>query len=169
MQRKRRKNWWGTANRVPTHDAPDFAVSSVRERGMAAIAVIVCLIIVTALGATLVLDLKASWEDFRQSRMAIQADWLAASALDRVRSRLESNPSYDGEVWTINADQLDGRSSAEIRIDILRPEEAKKNITAKVTIQLQANGRSRLSVTRIIPIEVVKHGGITGEGQPGAN
>jgi|GEM_PF-1438654 len=169
MQRKRRKNRWGTANRVQAHGARGFAVSSVRERGMAAIAVIVCLIIVTALGATLVLDLKASWEDFRQSRMAIQADWLVASALDRVRSRLESNPSYDGEVWTISADQLDGRSSAEVRINILRPEETKGNITAKVTIQLQANGRPRLFVTRIVPIEVVKHGGTTGEGQPAVN
>jgi len=143
---------------------------SIRDRGIAAIAVIVCLVIVVALGATVVLDLKASWEDFRQARTCLQADWLVASAFDRVKTRLESNPAYDGEVWTINADQLDGRSSAKVGINILRPNEGKGNVTAKVTIQLTVNGRPRLSVTRVRPVELVEErGGRSGEGQTAVN
>jgi type II secretory pathway component PulK len=75
-------------------------------RGVAVLAVIICLIIVASLGGALVLDLKTGWEDYRQSRLALQADWLIASAIDRVRSQLLTNPDYPGETWKINAEKL---------------------------------------------------------------
>lgn len=140
-------------DRVPASGEP--AWHYLRTRGVAALAVIVCLIIVASIGGALVLDLKAGWEDYRQSRLALQADWLMASAFDRVRSQLLNNPDYAGETWSIGADQIDGRSSAEIQITVIRPNEAEKKIGAKVTLQLRSNGRTQLTMTRIIPVEML--------------
>jgi len=124
-------------------------------RGVAVLAVIICLIIVASLGGALVFDLKTGWEDYRQSRLALQADWLIASAIDRVRSQLLTNPDYPGETWKINAEKLDGRSSAEIQITIIRADEVSKKTAAKVALQLMSNGRTQLALTRLIPVEIV--------------
>ncbi len=127
-----------------------------QTRGVAALAVIVCLIIVASLGINAIVDLKASWDDFRQARTALQADWLLASAFDRVRSRLAHDPAYVGEVWIVPADQLDGRLSAEIRTAITRTPDSSGKVILKVVLELKANGQTRISLTRINPVEGVK-------------
>jgi|GEM_PF-4629846 len=126
-----------------------------QTRGVAALAVIVCLIIVASLGINAIVDLKASWDDFRQARTALQADWLLASAFDRVRSRLAHDPAYEGEVWTIPADQLDGRSSAEIKTVITRTADSPGKVMAKVVLKLRANGQTCITLTKVNPVEGV--------------
>ncbi len=142
-----------------------IAILYAQSRGVAALAVIVCLIVVASLGVSVILDLKVSWDDFRQARTALQADWLLASAFDRVRTRMAHDPAYEGEVWTIPADQLDGRSSAEITTTITRTPDSPGKVMAKVVVQLKANGQTCMTLTSVNLVEGVNQGA----GTPGDN
>lgn len=131
-----------------------FSCGSSQKYGVAVLAVIVCLMIVATLGGALVLDLKASWQDYREARLALQADWLVASAFDRVRHQLLINPDYQGETWTIDTGKLDGQTSAVVQITIIRPTEANQNTEAKVALQLSSKGHTQLVMTRRVPVEL---------------
>src|SRR5919108_331003 len=74
-----------------------------RERtirsGAALVVALICLLLVGVLAATLVRSAVMQHDQVLQEQWQIQAETLAASALDRAVVQLSSDPNYPGEAW----------------------------------------------------------------------
>lgn len=92
------------------------------RRGAAIVMVMICLLLVSMLGASLLkLALSERKQTIRQYHQT-QADWLAESAADRAVARLLSGPEYTGETWEISAADIGDGKSGRAVIEVVSPE-----------------------------------------------
>ncbi len=102
-----------------------------RPRGITAVAVLVCLIIVTLVsGALLKLGL-AHRDQVRAQERKLQVEWLAQSGIDRGLARLAAKADYSGETWVISPRDLDlpagpGSSKAPAAVVVIKVERSGK-------------------------------------------
>ncbi len=81
------------------------------RRGMAIVAVLVCLFVVATLALA---SVQAHVGRLRQERRALiraQAEWLAESALARAVALVRTQPEYLGETWNVVAEELGGNAA----------------------------------------------------------
>jgi hypothetical protein len=94
--------------------------SSAPRRGAILVVIIVCF----ALAATLFVLLAGSAVAERRAAetryWSLQAQWLAEAALERAAARLATDAKYDGETWTVPAEQLGGNRPGVVKIGIDR-------------------------------------------------
>jgi Tfp pilus assembly protein PilV len=102
------------------------------RRGLTAVAVLVCLLIVTMISGAL-LKIGVAHRDFvRSQERRLQAEWLAQSGIDRALARLAAQPDYTGETWKLGPRDLDRSEpdsatsgpAAVVHITVERPENA---------------------------------------------
>jgi Tfp pilus assembly protein PilV len=89
-----------------------------RRTGAAVLVAMICLLVVSMLGASLLKVASVQRQQLRQSQRRLQAQWLAESGLERASARLRANLDYAGETWTLTAKQIDGRHAGRVQIDI---------------------------------------------------
>jgi hypothetical protein len=77
-----------------------------RRRALTSIAVIVCLIVITLIGAALLKVGLAQRALAAVDERRLQAEWLAESGLDRALARLSADANYTGEEWPVRAEDL---------------------------------------------------------------
>ena len=120
--------------------------------GVVMIATVVCLLLTTALLASLLKSAGSRVRHNRQIGMRVQTEWLAESAADRAMWQLGQQPQYQGEVWKIPAAEFAGRYSAEIHIQVqaIATDPAQGQITARVVCTTA--GGERIQRTRRWPI-----------------
>lgn len=112
---------------------------------MTAIAVLVCLIIITMIaGAALKIGL-ARRQELREQEHRLQAEWLAEAGIQRGLARLASDARYDGETWEISGRELDSPDSALVTITVERPpgDAEHANIRAKADYPRDQSRRAR--------------------------
>jgi type II secretory pathway component PulK len=97
------------------------------RRGLTAVAVLICLLIVTMISAALLKVGVAQRAQARAQERALQAEWLAQAGLDRALARLAAKADYGGETWEIAA--------AELRSG--EPNSAEQGPAARVVINVQ--------------------------------
>lgn len=90
--------------------------ASHRRRGAALAVVLVCLLVMTVVGAAVAQSLLAGRREARREQDRLQTLWLAESGLARARARVDADPAYSGETWRISADELDDRRGADVEI-----------------------------------------------------
>jgi Tfp pilus assembly protein PilX len=91
-----------------------------RRRGLTAVAVLVCLIVITMIsGAALKVGL-ARRQELRTEEHQLQAEWLAEAGIQRGLARLAADPAYAGETWEIPARELDSPDPALVTITVGR-------------------------------------------------
>ncbi len=73
------------------------------RRALTTVAVLVCLIVISLIGAALLKVGLAQRNQVRSQEQRLQAEWLAESGLDRALGRLAADRSYLGEKWPIRA------------------------------------------------------------------
>jgi hypothetical protein len=73
------------------------------RRALTSIAVILCLIVITLIGAALLKVCLAQRAAAAMDERRLQAEWLAESGLDRAVARLSADASYTGEEWPVLA------------------------------------------------------------------
>jgi Tfp pilus assembly protein PilV len=102
------------------------------RRGLTAVAVLVCLLIITMISGAL-LKIGVAHRDFvRGQERKLQAEWLAQSGIERALARLAAQPDYSGETWKLaprdlNLSEPDSTSNgpaALVHIVVERPENA---------------------------------------------
>ena len=91
------------------------------RRGMLAIAVLVCLIVLTLIAGALLRAGAAQRDEVRAEERRLQAEWLAEAGLRRALARLDADPGYSGETWKIDARELDSADAATVTITVERP------------------------------------------------
>jgi hypothetical protein len=91
------------------------------RRGMLAIAVLVCLLVLTIIAGALVRTGAAQRDEVRALERRLQAEWLAEAGIRRALARLEADPGYSGETWDIDARDLGAADAAAVAIAVERP------------------------------------------------
>ncbi len=102
------------------------------RRGMLAIAVLVCLLVLTIIGLSLVRTGTAQRDGVRALGRRLQAEWLAEAGLRRALARLDLDPGYSGETWNIEARDLGAADAATVAITIERPSGNAESRTIRV-------------------------------------
>ena len=128
------------------------------RRGMTVIAVLMCLVVLTLIGAAL-LKLGLARRQFnRDLEKRLQAEWLVESGLDRALARIATEGDYKGETWRLSAADLglpeaDGRKSRQTKADraaavvtiaVDRPEA--KAVRRHVRVQCGLSSRRRTPI-----------------------
>jgi Tfp pilus assembly protein PilX len=71
----------------------------ISNRGSALIIALICLVLVSALTATLVQIVILQRSQVERDEWQLQAEWLAESGVDRAAARLAADGAYTGEEW----------------------------------------------------------------------
>ncbi len=129
----------------PDRQGPDRATATERSagpmiksaadrsrRGLLAIAVMVCLIVLALIAAAILRTGRAQRDEVRIQERRLQAEWLAEAGLWRALARLDAEPGYTGETWQIDAKALDAPDAATVAIAIERPPGDPKARTIRV-------------------------------------
>lgn len=89
------------------------------RNGTAMVAILICILVVTMLGATLTKRITAEYRQLSTVQHQAQAFWIAESAVQRALVQIEKDETYQGETWHIDAtklvDDLPGRAVIEVR------------------------------------------------------
>jgi type II secretory pathway component PulK len=120
------------------------------RRGMLAIAVLVCLIVLTLIAGALLRIGAAQREEVRAEERRLQAEWLAEAGLRRALARLDAEPAYTGETWTIEARELGAADSATVTIAIERQSGDPKSRTIRARADYPRDPPARARCTRQI-------------------
>jgi type II secretory pathway pseudopilin PulG len=89
-----------------------------RRRGLTAVAVLVCLIIITMVSGAVIRVGVARRDEVRAQERRLQAEWLAEAGIQRALARLDADPAYTGETWDIAARDLDSADGAVVTITV---------------------------------------------------
>jgi hypothetical protein len=87
-----------------------------RRRGSVMVGAAVCLLLATVLLASALKLANTGRRQVRRDQLQLQANWLAEAGLERAASRLDTEAGYQGEIWKIAADDLDGQHAGEVLI-----------------------------------------------------
>ncbi len=127
--------------------------NEIRRSGVILVVAMICLFLASALVATLLKMTAAQRRFGEMDAAALQADWLADSALDRAAAMLAENSDYPGETWSVPAEDLDGRHPGRVTIEVV-PVKAGSRHELKVIAQYPAEGRLTAQRTKRIFIAV---------------
>jgi hypothetical protein len=88
------------------------------RRGLVLVAVLFCL---AAAALTIMAILRTTTIELSQLRsqqQQLQLDRLAEAGVERARAQLAASPTYQGETWSLTADELGGASAAAVVIAV---------------------------------------------------
>lgn len=88
------------------------------RQGAVSIWAIVCLLLVTVMGATLGRLALMGSRHMIQERRHSQAEWLLQSGWSLASTRLQASPEYKGETWEISAVELGGADAGRVKIEV---------------------------------------------------
>jgi type II secretory pathway component PulK len=130
------------------------------RRGLALIPAMVCLTVVTLLGASLFRQSHTHRMLTRVEEARAQADWLAESGLARAVAKLRADPDYRGETWEVSAETLPRHEPGRVRIAVERPaNSAGRLVRIEADYPAAGDRRSRRTRTRTISLATEKPGG----------
>src|SRR4029079_10724341 len=89
-----------------------------RRRGTVLIAAIVCLAIIVAMVGSMLAAALAAGRQLRAERDLRQCELLLQAGVDRAAHRLATERDYQGETWTLAADQITGSGDAKVTIEV---------------------------------------------------
>ena len=120
------------------------------RQGAVSIWAIICLVLVTALSATLGRVAITGSRHMLQERRRAQADWLVQSGWSLALSQLRQNPAYAGETWQVPATELGGADPGRVKIEITPPaaDAPDGKHLIRVMAEFPAGSDHRVQVTR---------------------
>lgn len=122
-----------------------------RSPGVATLAVLVCLMVVTGLSAVFFHQLTMRMQDAQRHRWLMQLDWLVASAKERALFQMEADATYSGEVWSVSAEELAAPYSATIAIKCDNHTEKRRLIAIQASLVQDERVLARLSRSFMLP------------------
>ena len=124
------------------------------RRGVIVLIVMVCLLLVTMIGGSL---LKLGLTQRRQARreqMRQQAMWLAESGIERAAAQLRINSDYEGEDWTLaGTDSIRGKQ-ATVKISIQQSDESADRRTIAVVADFPRDTDQRVRISKQVVIDL---------------
>ncbi|MCA9067999.1 MAG: hypothetical protein KDA84_03715 [Planctomycetaceae bacterium] len=99
-----------------------------RRSGAFLIIAMICLLLASALLGTLLRMASIERQQAHLEARALQAEWLAESALDRAAAKLSADASYKGETWTVTAKELGGMDEGNAVIRVVPSDNSGKKL-----------------------------------------
>lgn len=141
--------------RIPSrmrHNAPPGHPLAGRRRGTIILFAMICLLLVSLLGASLVKLALTQRRQIRREQWRVQATWLAEAAVDRAAARLATETDYSGETWTIAPTELGGESGAQVRISVEEATTGAERFVVQVTADYPDSDEQRARVSKRIAV-----------------
>ncbi len=125
------------------------------RRGVALAMALLALTLIVMVFGVLLKRVGGERAILRVEERSIQAGWLAESGLERAAARLERDPDFEGETWTIAAEELGGNAGAEVRIEVERVDGRPRlrRVRVRSDHPPDASRRARRSKTAIIALD----------------
>lgn len=125
--------------------APRFLA---KKNGIVTAAALICLAVAAAIFASVLRGLVAQRRDTDRLQRAVQARWVAESAVQRAAAQLATNAGYTGELWQIPPVQLDGRQSANVEIAVAKPDDLKAQRSLQISALFPDDDVSGVRITK---------------------
>jgi hypothetical protein len=119
---------------------------------LTAVAVLVCLIIITIMAGALLRVGLSQREQVKAQEHRLQAEWLAESGIERAAARLAADPGYKGETWEVAARDLDSTDDALVSITV-EPAHGSKGRQVRVQADYPRDPTRRARHSQIIEME----------------
>jgi hypothetical protein len=130
------------------------------ERGSAMVAVLICFVLIVLIcGAILKLGIVQRGQ-LKAEEVALQAEWLVESGLERAAAKLAGTPGYEGETWRISRQEMNGPAPGLVTITVDRPngDAGKRRVTVMADYPSDSEGRSRQHKTVTVDLGAAKGG-----------
>jgi hypothetical protein len=119
-----------------------------RRRGAALLIILVVFAVTMALAGVWTRRSLAAYRGQRLAGERLQVRWLAEAGVRRAAARLSADADYDGEEWTIAADELNFPKAASVLLRVERgDEDGEYRLTARARYPRQEH---RAQVTKIV-------------------
>ncbi len=132
---------------LTTHHSPS------QRSGAFLIVAMICLVLTTGLLGMLLKMAVLSRKAARMEAAALQAEWLAESALDRAAAKLKGDAGYQGETWNITKEDLGGPYAGAVKIAV-KPSEATPEREVEVIARFPLEGSNTVKRTKRLAIAV---------------
>lgn len=104
-----------------------------KRRGGALVIALLTLLVVMLMSASVLRSILAVRRQAARTAAALQAAWLAESALDRAVVRMASEADYSGELWKVEIADASGQPIAAVaQIDVKTNDDGRRRIQARV-------------------------------------
>jgi type II secretory pathway component PulK len=123
-----------------------------RQRGVILALVLACLFVAIVLSANLGVTAARGHRRLQRQALEAQAAWVAESAVSRALAQWRRNPEYEGETWSLAADEFDGQRSAEAVITVAADPQDPQLRRIHVEAQYPADPIDRVTVTRTVAV-----------------
>lgn len=107
--------------------------------GLALMVMLVALGIVSAICVNLLKISVTERHQARRETLAVQANWLAESGMELAVALLKQDAQRRGTTWKIPAEQLDGRHTAVVSVEVVPVENQPQRRQLTVTAEYPAN------------------------------
>jgi type II secretory pathway component PulK len=128
--------------------------STIERSGAVMVAALICLTLTIVLLGTLLKTATTQRKQTRWETYRLQTDWLAESAIERAAQRLSEDAEYSGETWNIATENLGGRHSATIQIEVETSNDNSSVRTVIVAAKYPADGTQHAKRTKRVQIEL---------------
>jgi len=102
------------------------------RRGAVTIVVLLATLIVFSIGLTMLETTLRERERTLQFEQRQQSTWLAESGIERAAAKLQSNPEYSGETWTLDKEELGGSDEGTVTIKVVPEDNSDRRIVTVV-------------------------------------
>jgi hypothetical protein len=150
----RRREGQGKAGPIPGAPRSVAAVRPVRRRGVVLLVGIVCLAIASVVFLSLLRVSIAEKHRVDTEAWQLQAAWLAESGLERAVARLADDPGYQGETWSLSAQDLGTQHDAAVRIEVENVPDRPLERTLRVEADYPNEPQRRARYSKQVLIEV---------------
>ena len=123
------------------------------RRALTTVVVLVCLIVITLIGAALLKVGLAQRKAVRSEEHRLQAEWLAESGLDRALARVTLDRNYRGEEWPIRPEDLSLGALASVGEPSSSAAQPAAVITISVERIAESANRRRIRVQADFPLD----------------
>jgi len=125
------------------------------RRGAALITALVCLVIVMALVAAMLVGALQVSRQMRVERDRRQCELLLQAGLDRAALRVSAAEPYQGEVWAVPAADIIERGDGRVIIEVLRDGAAPPQI--HVVAEYPIGSDRSIHRSRMVQLQTITH------------
>ncbi len=89
------------------------------RRGAALLITLVCLVLLTVIGGALLRLVLLERKLLDSRERLCQSRWLVEAGVERAAARLAAEPGYQGETWTLPAEEIGGSEPGVVNIQVV--------------------------------------------------
>jgi type II secretory pathway component PulK len=125
-----------------------------KRAGMTSVAVLIGLMVIALICAGLLKVAMARRAEIGMEERKIQALWLAESGLDLGTTKLRTSADYNGETWVLTSEDLAGRGSAIVKIEVEKVEGSAESHKIRVQADFPSGSDLRSRATKEIIVKL---------------